>query len=108
MRAVGQRVRATRTGRVTLKVIIALLGAGVASVITIVNDAWTFDSYLIVGLAVLNAAIAHFGVAARIDGVKEVLADSTQDDSKVIAIDPVVVRIADHQLNPTVGVKRAA
>lgn len=85
-----------------LKVAVALAGALVAAAIPLVNQSWTFDSTLIVGLAVVNAALVHFGVQARVDGVKEVLADSKQDDQKVIAVDPTAVEIADQSLAPKV------
>lgn len=85
-----------------VKVAVALAGAGVASVITIVNEAWTFDSYLIVGLAVLNAAIAHYGVQAREDGVAAVLADPDQSDAKAVAVDPVMVAIVESRGGPGV------
>jgi hypothetical protein len=84
-----------------LKVGIAAVGALIAAAIPLVNQSWTFDSSLIVGLAVVNALLVHFGVQARVDGVKEVLADSKQSDAKAIEVDPVVVAIADQTLTTT-------
>lgn len=91
-----------------LKVGIAALGALIAAAIPLVNQSWSFDSSLIVALAVVNALLVHFGVSARIDGVKSVLADATQSDQKAIAVDPVGVAIADQTLDPAVisGVHR--
>lgn len=93
-----------------LKVGIALAGALVAAVIPLLNGEWTFDSTLIVGLAVINALLVHFGVQARVDGVKAVLADPSQSDAKAIAVDPAVVRIADKSLPAGMvgGVRRHA
>jgi uncharacterized protein (TIGR02611 family) len=53
MRAVGQRVRATRTGRITLKVIIALIG-GIVVTVGIILIPFPGPGWLIViaGLAI--------------------------------------------------------
>lgn len=77
-----------------LKLIVALAGAGFAAIVPLVNNAWTFDSTLLVGLAVVNAALVHYGVSARIDGVKAVLADPKKDNQVVQEVDPVGVQVA--------------
>lgn len=77
-----------------LKVIVALAGAGITAIIPLVTNTWTVDSTIIVILAVLNAAAVQFGIDARVDGVKEALADPNVANSKVFTIEPVVAQIA--------------
>ncbi len=76
-----------------VKVIVALVGAGITAIVPLVTNDWSIDSAIIVALAVLNAAAVQFGVDARIDGVKAVVSDPAQSNSKAAAVDPVVYRI---------------
>ncbi|AVR56903.1 membrane protein [Microbacterium phage Triscuit] len=81
-----------------LKVGGAVLGAFIAAVIPFLTGGWTPESIAIVALAVINALATQFGVDMRVDSGKEVLADPTQSDAKVAAVDPGIVTVAAQTL----------
>lgn len=76
-----------------LKVSVAAAGAAFTAIIVIVDTAnggpgWSAGSIIVVLLAVANAVAVHFGVDARLDGVREALADPARSNASVAAADP--------------------
>jgi hypothetical protein len=96
------------TWHAALKVIAALLGAAFAAVIPIATQDWTLDTVIIIIVAVANAAMIQFGVDARLDGVKEIIADPTLANRPVAVVDPaataIVIRDNPGILSPAGGV----
>lgn len=76
-----------------LKVSVAAGGALFTAIVAIVDTGnggpgWTSGSIIVVLLAVANAVAVHFGVDARLDGLREAFADPKTSSASVAAADP--------------------
>jgi len=85
-----------------LKFAAALVTAGVAALVPIIDTAnggpgWSGSAWLIVILAVLNAALTALGVSVRTDAVKAALAAPEVSDKVPVAVDPSAVKAVAHQ-----------
>lgn len=73
---------------------VAILGAIVAAIIPLVNNAWTAETITIVILAGLNALAAQAGVGIRVDSSKAQLAAPEVADVVPVTVDVDAVKAA--------------
>jgi hypothetical protein len=90
-----------------LKFVTALVAAGVAALVPIIDTAnggpgWSGSAWLIVILAILNAALTAAGVSVRTDAVKAALASPDVSDRIPVSVDGKAVKVvlADGDAGP--------
>lgn len=79
-----------------LKVAGAVLGAAIAALVPLVSSEWNASTITIVVLAVINTLAVQLGVNVRVDSARQVLADTTQSDQAIFAVDPKAVGAAEN------------
>lgn len=77
-----------------LKVAMAVLGAAFAALVPLATGGYTPDAWVVVGLAVLNAAAVQLGVGIRADSAAAALADPKVPNAVIAQVDPQGVAMA--------------
>lgn len=77
-----------------LKVSVAIAGAAFAAVVPFAVGGYTPEAWVVIGLAVLNAAAVQLGVSVRVDSAAAALADPKVANSIPAALDPPAVAAA--------------
>lgn len=72
----------------SLKVLGAVIGAGIAALIPFLTTGWDASSITIVVLAVVNTLAVQLGVNVRVDSARAALADPNKPDAPVLQVDP--------------------
>ncbi|QIN93849.1 membrane protein [Microbacterium phage Alakazam] len=72
----------------SLKVLGAVIGAGIAAVIPFLTTGWDASAITIVVLAVVNTLAVQLGVNVRVDSARAALADPAKSDNAILQVDP--------------------
>ncbi|QKN87787.1 membrane protein [Microbacterium phage Nebulous] len=72
----------------SLKVLGAVIGAGIAALIPFLTTGWDASAITIVVLAVVNTLAVQLGVNVRVDYARAALADPNKSDAPVLQVDP--------------------